>query len=56
MALLGDALSGPVSERIIALGALVLGGVALYAVSAIVFGAAAIADIRRLAAGKAADA
>lgn len=56
MELLGDALAGPVTVRIIALGALVLGGVALYAVSAIGFGAAAIADVRRLAAGKAADA
>ena len=56
MDLLGDALAGPVGERILALGALVFGGIALYAVSAIGFGAAAIADIRRRGAGGAADA
>ncbi len=52
MALLDDALAGATTVRIVALAALILGGLALYAAAAIGFGAASIADVRRLMAGR----
>ncbi len=47
------ALAGPAPIRIAALAALVIGGMALYAASAIVFRAAALSDIRALMARRA---
>ena len=50
---LAESLSGPASTRILALAALVVGGIGLYAASAVVFRAAALSDVRRLMAGRA---
>ncbi len=45
---LGEALAGPPAERIVALAALVIGGLVLYGVLAVAFGAARPADLRQL--------